>query len=164
MTCEYRKIKDGVDSCLISEQWGQLPVAPVTDAACKVCLSLKESKTVNRVTVSLAVSEARHHSKEKMIDLLNQGKQYLSDPTLTEKVVRYASSTENWIKAGSPVRTDEEVETILKICQSNECKQFQPHNDGQTGVCRVCGCELNKMGGLVNKIRRATESCPLGKW
>ena len=161
MSCEY-KLTDGIHRCVLSEKWSGLPVVPVTDDACKVCLSSNKPKSLNRVVVGIAISAASKNDKEKVPSLVTRGRPYLTEPGLVEKIGRYASSTQNWIAAGSPIRNDEEVDAVLKICQG--CEQFSVNKDGETGHCKVCGCEVNRMGGMVNKIRRATEHCPLGKW
>ena len=162
MSCEL-KIDGDPPRCSLAEKWSGFPVVPVTDDACRVCLSLNNPKGINRVTVSLAIAQARkEQSSDEFKSLLQRGRPYLSEPGLVEKIGRYASSTQNWIAAGSPIRNDEEVDAVLKICQG--CEQFSVNKDGETGHCKVCGCEVNRMGGMVNKIRRATEHCPLGKW
>lgn len=72
------------------------------------------------------------------------------------RAVRYARSTARWLAAGRPVRSDGAVQELLAICQA--CQHFQ----GNT--CAVCGCKINTAGGWTNKLRRATEACPIGKW
>lgn len=164
MNCDYHQKDEQGSHCLLAEKWSGLPIVSVTDDACKVCLSLKGAPNINRVTVSIACVQGKKDSNEKFEELVARGRSYISDPGVVERVQRYVSSTDNWIRAGSPVRDDQEVDTVLKICRSNECGQFVANSDGETGHCRVCGCELNRLGGLVNKIRRSTEHCPLGKW
>lgn len=164
MSCEYRKEVNGQSRCSLAEKWGQLSIVNVGDDACKVCLSSNKPKQVNRVVASLVVNQARLDKDSRFNELLQRARPYLTEPGMVEKISRYASSTQNWIQAGSPIRNDEEVETVLSICRSNQCEQFVVNKDGETGHCKVCGCELNRMGGLVNKIRRATEHCPIGKW
>lgn len=161
MTCEYRSTS-GTPRCSLAERWSELPVVPVTDEACKVCLSSNRPKVLNRVVVGISVAVAHQSYKEKLPSLIARGRPYLTEPGMVEKIGRYATSTQNWIAAGSPIRNDEEVEAALTICRG--CEQFSANKDGETGHCKLCGCEVNRMGGMVNKIRRATEHCPLGKW
>lgn len=84
-----------------------------------------------------------------------------SAPLKGSKIARFAKSTAKWVAAGSPVRTDEEVEAILVICGT--CEHF---NGKRTG-CKLCGCRINiNKSGTLNKARRATEQCPANppKW
>lgn len=83
---------------------------------------------------------------------------------------RYVQSTVEWASAGVPERTDEDVNRIAAICV--KCEHFN------SGICnhKNCGCGVRTTtgeqtlvgiifgGGMVNKIRRATEHCPIGKW
>jgi len=77
-----------------------------------------------------------------------------------EKGGRWMKAVGRWIKAGRPVRSDEQVQRIFEeICRP--CEQFDP----RTESCRVCGCRTNSYGGpLRNKIAMQTERCPKGKW
>lgn len=80
-------------------------------------------------------------------------------PGLLGQAINFASSTAKWVAAGRPVRSDDEVAAILEqICQP--CEFF---ND--RGSCSKCGCKVSKSeSGFLNKLRRATEFCPIGKW
>ncbi len=77
---------------------------------------------------------------------------------LTEKIKNYTKATKQWIKKGSPKRTNEEVNHIYDdICKP--CKYFKGKS------CKLCGCRVSKSkSGLTNKIRMATENCPIKKW
>jgi hypothetical protein len=91
-------------------------------------------------------------------------------PGLLAKVGNYARAISRWRAAGRPNRTDEQVDSLLKICQA--CERFK---DGHC-THRNCGCSLMSAAseseswlgrisrGLANKLRMATESCPDGKW
>jgi hypothetical protein len=72
----------------------------------------------------------------------------------------YAKAVLRWGKAGFPVRSDEEVDRLLIIC-NNGC-------DGMvSGRCKYCGCRVNTGPAISNKARMATEECrhPEGnKW
>jgi len=83
-----------------------------------------------------------------------------SELGITDKLVNYAAALARWITAGRPVRSKEHAEHIhsLYCCP---CRRY----DAQREVCTVCGCKARRGGMAVrNKIRMATESCPLGKW
>lgn len=87
------------------------------------------------------------------------------------EVSRFVKATAVWIAAGSPVRTDDEVNQLAAIC--GECDYFR------NGKCThaMCGCNIKTVeqerhsllglvvgAGLFNKLRRATEHCPIEKW
>jgi len=61
-----------------------------------------------------------------------------------------------WIEAGRPVRSDREIEQIIRICE--RCVHYMNNH------CRLCGCRLRGSSALFSKIRMATEHCPIGKW
>ena len=75
--------------------------------------------------------------------------------------MQWRVSIGRWKKAGKPIRSDAEIETILATCKA--CDEY----DTRLGLpyCKVCGCNLKtpKIGSL-SKIRMATEKCPKGKW
>jgi hypothetical protein len=73
-------------------------------------------------------------------------------------VARYARALLRWTLAGFPVRSDAEVAAIyVEHCEP--CEQFIE------GRCKKCGCRTVAKGmALTNKIKLATEKCPIGKW
>jgi hypothetical protein len=73
---------------------------------------------------------------------------------------RYTRALTRWIKAGRPVRSEEEIERIFETCCA-PCEGY----DAKTSVCRYCGCRVSlSRTATVNKIAMATEECPLEKW
>ena len=75
-------------------------------------------------------------------------------------VYRYTRALSRWIKAGRPVRCEEEIKRIFEsFCEP--CEAY----DGTNLVCRYCGCRVNLIkAATLNKIAMATEECPIGKW
>jgi hypothetical protein len=71
-------------------------------------------------------------------------------------LVHYAQALVRWTKAGFPERSDDEVSRLESICKA--CSKYVD------GRCKQCSCRVNKRPAVVNKIRMATENCPLGKW
>ena len=73
-----------------------------------------------------------------------------------------------WKEAGKPVRTKAEMEERLSVCSGDSSRQECEHYAqrlGMVGYCTVCGCHVSTSNiGELNKIRMATEVCPLGKW
>jgi len=68
-----------------------------------------------------------------------------------------------WLAAGCPVRSEAEIQEAFEICHS--CNEFEPHaSKTDCGTCGLCGCHLKRAGGILNKIRMATEHCPIEKW
>lgn len=104
----------------------------------------------------------QHKEKyRRMLDsLIEHGAGDTEPPKLRRRVLRWAEAVARWTKAGQPVRKDSEVELIFsEIC--GKCRDF----DEKRSRCRICGCRLGKgKGALLNKVRMATEDCPLGKW
>ena len=84
--------------------------------------------------------------------------QKISAPSLVGKVRLFSRSQARWIAAGRPERSPERVAEIFALCQG--CDQFRRGKSESEGTCRLCGCRLRREGGLVNKIKMATESCP----
>ena len=76
-----------------------------------------------------------------------------------EHALKYAVALTRWIAAGRPIRTDEEVEEIVAICE--DCDKYKTDEKR----CRVCGCGVSTGGlAIFNKARLATERCPKDKW
>jgi hypothetical protein len=71
---------------------------------------------------------------------------------------RYTRALSRWIKAGRPVRSEEEIKRIFETyCEP--CEAYQ------AGQCRHCGCRVNLVKAApLNKIAMATEECPQKKW
>jgi hypothetical protein len=75
-----------------------------------------------------------------------------------EQAAHYATALARWAAAGFPTRPDEEVERIFREC----CQPCDQHVDGR---CKKCGCCVSAKGMAIrNKLKMATEKCPLGKW
>ena len=71
---------------------------------------------------------------------------------------RYTRALSRWIKAGRPVRSEEEIERIFETF----CKPCEAYEEGR---CRHCGCYVNlRKTATQNKIAMETEECPLQKW
>lgn len=79
---------------------------------------------------------------------------------LIDKAKTLIPAIRKWVAAGSPVRTQPEIDTAYTICLG--CEFYQPQGH-ETGTCNKCGCYVNRTG-LLNKIKMATENCPLSKW
>ena len=79
-------------------------------------------------------------------------------PPIATRISRWAKAVIAWKEAGSPKRSDEDVQRIVEtLC--TPCDHFTGSS------CRKCGCRISKSRqALVNKVRMATESCPIGKW
>ena len=73
---------------------------------------------------------------------------------------RYTRALSRWIKAGRPVRGEDEILGIFSTyCQ--ECELM----DQDYGRCSACGCHVGTVRSpLVNKIAMGTEHCPKKKW
>ena len=80
--------------------------------------------------------------------------------TTSQKVVRYTRALSRWVKAGRPVRTEEEIIQIFEQhCQA--CSDYEE----RTSSCGHCGCRVNTSNiAPLNKIAMQTEHCPLEMW
>lgn len=80
--------------------------------------------------------------------------------TFGQKAVNYLTAVRRWVAAGRPERTDEEIQEIYDNHCSG-CSMF----DKERQVCNSCGCPASKnQPALRNKLRMATEECPLGRF
>ena len=80
--------------------------------------------------------------------------------TLLGKAMNYQAAIRKWFAAGRPERTDEEIQAIYEE-HCSKCDMF----DKERQVCNSCGCPANKhQPALRNKLRMATEACPLGRF
>ena len=79
-----------------------------------------------------------------------------AEPGLLRQAWNYSAAVTAWMLAGSPTRSQAEIDRLLAVCQA--CPHFA---SGARPHCRLCGCSLNSApDGLMNKIAMATESCP----
>lgn len=81
-----------------------------------------------------------------------------SAPSFARKAISFATAEVRWLTAGRPMRNREQVAEIFAMCQA--CEFFRAGTIEGEGQCRLCGCCLRSAGGLLNKIRMATEGCP----
>ena len=80
--------------------------------------------------------------------------------SLPDKLINYASSVRRWVASGRPVRSDERVAEIFRDHCSG-CKMY----DEEKRACKSCGCAVNNSSvPLANKLKMATESCPLNQF
>ena len=124
-------------------------------------LKLVEASGGERLIVAEAVSDVGGGTTSNPQATETGGKKCCGQgPGVITKAINYGLSTVKWRAAGSPMRTDEQVNEIAKICY--DCERFQ--ND----TCLECGCPIlnaqNEKKPKRNKLRLATEECPLGKW
>ena len=81
-------------------------------------------------------------------------------PSVARLTYNYTRALFRWIKAGRPVREENE---IIKIFETTckQCEAFEEENSS----CQHCGCRVNtKKVAPLNKIAMTTEECPLAKW
>lgn len=75
----------------------------------------------------------------------------------------YRRAIVRWVRAGRPTRGDDECATIFNsLCLPCEMVIY----DTVLGYrCRRCGCCVGTGGmAITNKVKMATEHCPLHKW
>lgn len=75
-----------------------------------------------------------------------------------DDIKHWAQALARWTAAGFPVRSQAEVIEI----EATHCRPCEKYVDGR---CQECGCRVSKSRwGVANKLKMATENCPLGKW
>ena len=80
--------------------------------------------------------------------------------TFTDKVGNFTLAIKRWVVMGRPVRSDARVLEILEN-HCHKCSMF----DHEKQACKSCGCSVNKSSfPLGNKLKMATEECPLGQF
>ncbi len=81
-------------------------------------------------------------------------------PNLGRRILTYTQAVAEWIAAGKPERTDEEVQRIFK----EHCEKCTWRKK-RANICRGCGCRVAAYGmAVTNKIKMATQHCPREKW
>lgn len=76
------------------------------------------------------------------------------------KVMNYQAAVRKWFAAGRPERTQEEIDAIYDE-HCSKCSMY----DKERKICNSCGCPATKdQPALRNKLRMATEACPLGRF
>ena len=76
------------------------------------------------------------------------------------RLLTYAEAVARWTAAGCPTRSKEDTEEIFRVL-CFPCGMF----DRPQRRCRECGCRVSPVGpAILNKIKMATEHCPLGRW
>lgn len=87
------------------------------------------------------------------------------EPHLFRKFLNWREAKKKWKEAGYPVRTQQEVDALLSVCQS--CEHLLDRG-GKRQRCAGCGCPINGRTDkpTKNKLAMATEHCPLKepKW
>ena len=80
-------------------------------------------------------------------------------PSLTTKAVNYTKAVVRHVTSGMETRSQDEIDRIFAICESNKCKEFNGKG------CNICGCCVNKSRkALRNKIAMESQHCPKGEW
>ena len=97
----------------------------------------------------------------------NSGKSLEHDfgevPSIVRMTLGYAASLYKWNKAGRPVRKySEVVDIVTDLCGT--CTHYK--GSSVKGQCKLCGCGigLGMTASSRNKVKMATEHCPIGKW
>lgn len=85
----------------------------------------------------------------------------VKEPGKLQQAWSYATAVAAWKVAGSPERSQEEINRLFTICKA--CPNYLV--DDKRPRCKYCGCSCNEAPeGLNNKLAMATTSCPVGKW
>lgn len=81
-------------------------------------------------------------------------------PPLYEQLLSYKGALSEWVKAGKPTRTQQEVEKIIeKFCKKCDWYDRKAHR------CKGCGCKVSKSSiAIINKVKMGNQHCPKGLW
>jgi len=76
------------------------------------------------------------------------------------KASNLVNAFSKWVAAGRPNREKEQIQHIFEeIC--SKCEEFNKDKK----ICNICECRCrNADTKFLNKIKMATEHCPLEKW
>ncbi len=77
-----------------------------------------------------------------------------------EDAIHWAAALVRWQKAGRPQRSNDEVKSIVKICEA--CEEYK----ADEMRCQICRCGVSRKSKLpiFNKAALETEHCPQQKW
>ena len=81
-------------------------------------------------------------------------------PGVAKRAANYAGALARWIAGGRPVRAPGDVEKLRLICAG--CRWY--NGERKTCTHARCGCAVGGAGALGDKLRWATEHCPVGEW
>jgi len=76
-------------------------------------------------------------------------------PSLLDRARSFAAAAKEWIRAGMPVATSDQVEARLQTCRM--CGYWSGESAPFHTACRKCGC-----AGI--KLWMTTSKCPDGRW
>ena len=82
-----------------------------------------------------------------------------------DSIKAYAAATIEWLAAGKPTRTKEEMQERFEVCQV--CPYFINIEENKRGRCAMCGCYLGVNPHRLlqgNKIAMKTQHCPDDRW
>lgn len=124
----------------------------LTPGACEFCSAKAQPpRTINEVTVSLAVGEHRENREASGRIMAEYGHLLRREyPTWAKQAWSAAVAVADWVSSGARGVTREVYQARLAKCDG--C----PNRDGHR--CRVCGCYIRGKASL------PTESCPIGLW
>lgn len=99
-----------------------------------------------------------HRTRDRGRRVLRECPQH-QRPSLFEQATTFAGAIARHAAGGFATRSDDEVAAIVAICEA--CENY----DAYRTTCKKCGCKASGKG-LVDKIRWASERCPLKppKW
>lgn len=138
-------------------------------AACPVREAISRSQTPSLPILNVAPCEYRIMGNKCVVTGLEIDEQKCNrcvaetkeaEAGIVDKIGNFTSAVKHWVAAGRPVRSDERVQEIYeKHC--SKCSMY----DTEKKACKSCGCAVNTSSfPLGNKLKMATQSCPLGQF
>lgn len=151
-TCEACPLnKPKIDFNIWDVECGVCPRREPIDNMTATCITIKKIVTRRECKICLLEQKKYNLDAEKILAKANEEKQF---PPITTQVNSYRLAIKRWIKAGRPVRSEEETKKIFET-HCVKCDWF----DGRR--CKGCGCRVVPKGlAIFNKLKMATEHCP----
>lgn len=140
--------------------WGQ----GVTEEACSLC-PVRSAPHVKPCKQQQELTESEKELIEAAVDgetieATPDGSPPPNYPPMSLQVWLYKEALLKWNRAGRPVRSAEEVESII----TNHCSRCDWY-DADAKRCKGCGCKVTTSSvAIFNKVKMATEHCPKGVW
>ena len=95
---------------------------------------------------------------------VNRGKaSEQKDHTTQELATRFSKEMAKWVAAGRPMRSLEVIDALFDtFCI--RCSDFIAGKSPERGKCNLCGCHINTVQTMLNKLAMSTTSCPKELW
>jgi len=147
---------------VVAEQCAACPLRSVPhERPCKKQGQMDMAKELEVQNTELELMKAiSEESDDTPIAATPDGSPAPNYPAMTTQMWLYKEALLRWNRAGRPVRSTEEVNSIL----TNHCQRCDWY-DAEAKRCKGCGCKVTTSSvAIFNKLKMKTEQCPKGLW